>query len=98
MHCAPGVFRQARRCNQRGAALEQGDRRPIVLDRQPVAVRSDQPRPGLMDGLGKSAHRVVAAWNPLALVGGGNAASPFDNLSVGPAGLLAVALPLASYR
>ena len=34
---------------QRGAALEQGDRRPVVLDREPVAVGGDQPGPGLVN-------------------------------------------------
>ena len=49
MHRAADLFGQPRRRNQRRAALEQGDRRPVVADRQPVPVRLDQARPLPMD-------------------------------------------------
>ena len=53
MNCAPGVFGQPRRRHQRGAALEQRDCGPAVLDRQPIAVGGDQSWPGLVNGLGR---------------------------------------------
>jgi hypothetical protein len=57
MDGAAGPFGEPGRRDQRGTALEQGDGGPVVADRQPVAVRRDHSRPGLMGGRPGSAHR-----------------------------------------
>src|ERR1700744_1889186 len=50
MDRATGHLGDPGRRDQRGAALEQGDRFPIVADREPVAVGSDEAGPGLVRG------------------------------------------------
>ena len=51
MHCAAGVFGQPLGVDQRRTALQQGDRRPVVLDRQSVAVGGYQAGPRLVHRL-----------------------------------------------
>src|SRR6202040_3551010 len=69
MHRAACVFGKPRRGEERGAALAQGDRCPAVLDRQPVTVRGDEPRPGLVNGLGRGgAHSLVPSMRSTLLM------------------------------
>ena len=75
---------------QRLADVDQDEVGALLGKPHRVAAAHPPCRPGDQDPLAgdPSAHRVIAASSPLALATEGNAASPFDNLSVVAAKLL----------